>query len=129
MLEAAGTVLTNKYAEGMPTKRYYGGCEMVDRAEILASERAKQLFGAEYANVQPHSGTQANMAVYMSVMAPGDTMLAMDLDAGGHSHPRLAGQLFRPASTTWCPMACSPTPNVSTTTKSRKLAHKSTGPS
>ena len=98
VLEAAGTVLTNKYAEGMPTKRYYGGCEMVDRAEILASERAKQLFGAEYANVQPHSGTQANMAVYMSVMAPGDTMLAMDLDAGGHlthgSPVNFSGRLY-----------------------------------
>lgn len=98
VLEAAGTVLTNKYAEGMPTKRYYGGCEMVDRAEILASERAKQLFGAEYANVQPHSGTQANMAVYMSVLAPGDTMLAMDLDAGGHlthgSPVNFSGRLY-----------------------------------
>ena len=84
VLEAAGTTLTNKYAEGVPGKRYYGGCEMVDRAEELAIRRACELFGAEYANVQPHSGTQANMAVYMHAMQPGDTMLAMDLDAGGH---------------------------------------------
>jgi glycine hydroxymethyltransferase len=99
VMEAAGTVLTNKYAEGMPGKRYYGGCEWVDVAERLASERACALFGAEYANVQPHSGTQANMAVYMSVLQPGDTVLAMDLDAGGHlthgSPVNFSGRLYR----------------------------------
>src|ERR1035441_8283952 len=75
VMEAAGSVLTNKYAEGYPGKRYYGGCEFVDRAEVLAIERAKELFGAEHANVQPHSGSQANTAVYMSTLQPGDTVL------------------------------------------------------
>ena len=84
VLEAAGTVLTNKYAEGYPGKRYYGGCEFVDEVETLARDRAKQLFGAEHANVQPHAGSQANMAVYMSVLQPGDPILAMDLAHGGH---------------------------------------------
>lgn len=84
VMEAQGTVLTNKYAEGYPGKRYYNGCENVDVAESLAMERAKKLFGAEHANVQPHSGSQANMAVYFSVLNPGDTILAMSLDHGGH---------------------------------------------
>lgn len=84
VLEALGSVLTNKYAEGYPGKRYYGGCEVVDIAENLARERAKKLFGAEHANVQPHSGSQANMAVYFAVMKPGDTILSMELSHGGH---------------------------------------------
>jgi glycine hydroxymethyltransferase len=84
VLEAAGSVLTNKYAEGYPAKRWYGGCECVDDAETLAIERAKRIFGAEHANVQPHSGSQANMAVYFALLQPGDTVLAMDLAAGGH---------------------------------------------
>ncbi|RPH68740.1 MAG: serine hydroxymethyltransferase [Myxococcaceae bacterium] len=84
VLEAVGSVLTNKYAEGYPGKRYYGGCEFVDQAETLAIDRAKKLFGAEAANVQAHSGSQANMAAYMSVMQPGDTMLSLDLNSGGH---------------------------------------------
>jgi glycine hydroxymethyltransferase len=84
VLEAQGSVLTNKYAEGYPGKRYYGGCEVVDEAEILAIERAKQLFGCEYANVQPHSGSQANQAVFMVTMKPGDTFMGMNLDHGGH---------------------------------------------
>ncbi len=84
VLEAQGTVLTNKYAEGYPGKRYYGGCEFVDKAEQLAIDRAKTLFGAGYANVQPHSGSQANSAVYQALCAPGDTVLGMSLDAGGH---------------------------------------------
>ena len=84
VLEAQGCVMTNKYAEGYPDKRYYGGCQFVDVAEKLAIERAKKLFGAEHVNVQPHSGTQANMAVYMAVLQPGDTILAMDLSHGGH---------------------------------------------
>lgn len=84
VLEAQGSVLTNKYAEGYPAARWYGGCEFVDVAESLAIERAKKLFGAEHANVQPHSGSQANMAVYMSVLEYGDTVLAMDLACGGH---------------------------------------------
>ncbi|MFC4619866.1 serine hydroxymethyltransferase [Camelliibacillus cellulosilyticus] len=84
VLEAAGSVLTNKYAEGYPGKRYYGGCEHVDVVENLARNRAKELFGAEHANVQPHSGAQANMAVYFSVLEPGDTVLGMNLSHGGH---------------------------------------------
>ena len=83
VLEAQGSVLTNKYAEGYPGKRYYGGCEVVDEVELLAIERAKQLFGCEYANVQPHSGSQANQAVFMATMSPGDTFMGMDLAAGG----------------------------------------------
>ncbi|WP_062351538.1 serine hydroxymethyltransferase [Bacillus kwashiorkori] len=84
VMEAQGSVLTNKYAEGYPGRRYYGGCEFVDIAENIARERAKQLFGAEHANVQPHSGAQANMAVYFTVLKPGDTVLGMNLSHGGH---------------------------------------------
>ena len=84
VLEAVGSILTNKYAEGYPARRYYGGCEFVDRAEALAIERAKQLFGAEHANVQPHAGSQANMAAYAAVLQPGDTILGMNLSHGGH---------------------------------------------
>lgn len=84
VMEATGSVLTNKYAEGYPGKRYYGGCEYVDLAEELARERVKRLFGADYANVQPHSGSQANMGVYFTVLKPGDTILGMDLAHGGH---------------------------------------------
>ena len=90
VIEAQGSVLTNKYAEGYPKARWYGGCQFVDDAEELARERVKKLFGAEFANVQPHSGTQANMAVMMAVLKPGDTILAMDLACGGHlshGHP------------------------------------------
>lgn len=98
VLEALGTVLTNKYAEGYPGKRYYGGCEFVDMAEELARNRAKQLFGAEYANVQPHSGSQANMAVYFTFLKPGDPVLGMDLSHGGHlthgSPVNFSGQLY-----------------------------------
>ncbi len=84
VMEATGSVLTNKYAEGLPGRRYYGGCEFVDIAENLAIERVKKLFGAEHANVQPHSGSQANMAVYMAVLQPGDTIMGMNLSHGGH---------------------------------------------
>jgi len=98
VLEAAGSVMTNKYAEGYPGKRYYGGCEFVDVAETLAIARAKELFGAEHANVQPHSGAQANMAVYMTVLKPGDTILGMNLAHGGHlthGHPlNFSGKYF-----------------------------------
>lgn len=98
VLEAVGTVLTNKYAEGYPGKRYYGGCEFVDAVEDLARDRAKQLFGAEYANVQPHSGSQANMAVYFTFLRPGDKVLGMDLSHGGHlthgSPVNFSGQLY-----------------------------------
>ena len=84
MLEAVGSVLTNKYAEGYPGRRYYGGCEEVDVAEQLAIDRAKELFGAEHANVQPHAGAQANNAAYMALIEPGDTIMGMALDHGGH---------------------------------------------
>ena len=84
VLAAQGSVLTNKYAEGLPGKRYYGGCEFVDRAEQLAIDRAKKLFGAEMANVQPHSGAQANFAVFLTLLKPGDTIMGMDLSHGGH---------------------------------------------
>jgi len=98
VMEAQGSVLTNKYAEGYPGKRYYGGCEYVDIVEQIAIDRAKSLFGAEYANVQPHSGSQANAAVYMSVLAPGDTILGMSLAAGGHlthgASVNFSGKLF-----------------------------------
>jgi len=97
--QAAGTVLTNKYAEGYPGRRYYGGCEYVDVVETLARNRVCQLFGAEHANVQPHAGSQANMAVYMSVLKPGDTILAMNLAHGGHlthgMHLNFSGQLYQ----------------------------------
>jgi glycine hydroxymethyltransferase len=99
VLEATGCVMTNKYAEGYPGRRYYGGCEFVDVAESLAIDRAKQLFGAEHVNVQPHSGAQANMAVYMAVLKPGDTMLGMNLAHGGHlthGHPlNFSGKYFK----------------------------------
>ncbi len=99
VLQAAGSVMTNKYAEGYPGKRYYGGCEFVDVAETLAIERAKKLFGAEHVNVQPHSGSQANQAVYMTVLKPGDTILGMSLAHGGHlthGHPlNLSGKLYK----------------------------------
>ncbi|HSW84761.1 MAG TPA: serine hydroxymethyltransferase, partial [Usitatibacter sp.] len=99
VLAAQGTVLTNKYAEGYPGKRYYGGCEFVDVAESLAIERVKKLFGAEYANVQPHSGSQANQAVYMAVLQPGDTILGMSLAHGGHlthgASVNISGKLYR----------------------------------
>ena len=98
VLEAMGTVLTNKYAEGYPGRRYYGGCEVVDEAERLAIERCKALFGAEHANVQAHSGSQANMAAYMALMEPGDTLLGMDLSHGGHlthgSPVNFSGRLY-----------------------------------
>lgn len=99
VLEASGSILTNKYAEGYPGKRYYGGCVYVDEVEEIARERAKELFHAEHANVQPHSGSQANMGVYLSVLQPGDTVLGMNLTAGGHlthGHPlNFSGTLYR----------------------------------
>jgi glycine hydroxymethyltransferase len=99
VLEALGSVLTNKYAEGLPGKRYYGGCEFVDVAETLAIERAKKLFNAEHANVQPHSGAQANQAVYMAVLKPGDTVMGMNLAHGGHlthGHPlNFSGKMYK----------------------------------
>jgi glycine hydroxymethyltransferase len=99
VLEALGSTLTNKYAEGYPGKRYYGGCEVVDQVEQLAIDRAKQLFGADHANVQPHSGSQANMAAYFALAQPGDTLLAMSLNFGGHlthgSPVNFSGKLFK----------------------------------
>ena len=98
VMQAQGSVLTNKYAEGYPGKRYYGGCEFVDKAEVLAIDRAKQLFGADYANVQPHSGSQANAAVFQALITPGDTILGMSLAHGGHlthgSHVNFSGKNY-----------------------------------
>jgi glycine hydroxymethyltransferase len=98
VLQAQGSVLTNKYAEGYPGRRYYGGCEFVDTAEELAIERAKQLFGCSFANVQPHCGASANLAVYMALLQPGDTVVGMSLDAGGHlthgARPNFSGKWF-----------------------------------
>jgi glycine hydroxymethyltransferase len=100
VMEAAGTVLTNKYAEGLPGKRYYGGCEVVDEIEQLAIDRVKELFGASWANVQPHSGAQANTAVFLACLKPGDTILGFDLSHGGHlthgSSVNISGKYFRP---------------------------------
>lgn len=98
VMEAMGSCLTNKYAEGYPGHRYYGGCQVVDEAENLAIDRLKQIFDAEYANVQPHSGAQANMAVFQAVLKPGDTFLGMNLDHGGHlshgSPVNFSGMMF-----------------------------------
>ena len=102
VLEAAGSVLTNKYAEGYPGKRYYGGCQFVDMVERLAIDRAKELFNAEHANVQPHSGAQANTAVYFATLDPGDTILGMSLTHGGHlthGHPiNISGKYYNVVS-------------------------------
>ena len=102
VMEAMGSCLTNKYAEGLPGKRYYGGCQVVDEVETLAIERAKKLFGATWANVQPHSGAQANAAVMMAVMEPGDTFLGLDLSHGGHlthgSFVNYSGILYKPVA-------------------------------
>src|SRR5689334_25383070 len=99
VLAAQGSLLTNKYAEGYPGKRYYGGCQHVDTVEDLAIQRCKQIFGADHVNVQPHSGSQANMAAYLSVLKPGDTILGMDLAQGGHlthgSKVNFSGMIFR----------------------------------
>ena len=104
VMRAMGSCLTNKYAEGYPAKRYYGGCQVVDEAENLAIERAKKLFGAEWANVQPHSGAQANMAVFMACLQPGDKFMGMDLSHGGHlshgSPVNFSGLMFEPISYT-----------------------------
>ena len=103
VMQAMGSHLTNKYAEGYPAARYYGGCQYVDEIERLAIDRAKQLFGAEHANVQPHSGSQANVAVYLALLKPGDTILGMDLSHGGHlthgSKASIPASISTPAST------------------------------
>ncbi len=102
VLEAMGSVMTNKYAEGYPGHRYYGGCEIVDQSEQIAIDRLKQLFDAEYANVQPHSGAQANMAVFMTVLKPGDTFMGLNLAHGGHlshgSPVNSSGMWYRPVA-------------------------------
>ena len=102
ILKATGSILTNKYAEGYPGKRYYDGCEVVDEIESLAIERLKELFGAKFANVQAHSGSSANIAVYMALLSPGDTVLGMSMDAGGHlthgSRVNFSGKLYNVVS-------------------------------
>ena len=118
VLEAAGTVFTNKYAEGYPGKRYYGGCEYADIVENIARDRAKQLFGADHANVQPHSGSQANAAAYMTILNPGDCILGLDLAHGGHlTHGHklnFSGKLYRIVAT-----RSAKTPKSLTTTSSK----------
>ena len=106
VMQAMGSCLTNKYAEGYPGKRYYGGCQVVDKVEQLAIDRVKALFGAEYANVQPHSGAQANAAVFLAVLNPGDTFMGLNLDHGGHlSHGSLvntSGIIYKPVGYNLC---------------------------
>lgn len=101
-MEAMGSVMTNKYAEGYPGKRYYGGCQVVDQSEQLAIDRAKKLFGAEWVNVQPHSGAQANLAVFFACLKPGDTFMGLDLNHGGHlshgSPVNISGTYYRQVS-------------------------------
>ncbi len=110
VMEAQGSCMTNKYAEGYPGKRYYGGCEVVDKSEQIAIDRVKQLFGAEYANVQPHSGAQANAAVLLTVLKPGDTFMGLNLDHGGHlshgSHVNTSGILYKPVGYNLNPDTC-----------------------
>ena len=114
VMAAMGSPLTNKYAEGYPGKRYYGGCEYVDVVETLAIERAKKLFGCEYANVQPHSGAQANAAVFLAVLNPGDTFLGLNLAHGGHlshgSPVNSSGILYRATEYNVCLLYTSPSP-------------------
>ena len=117
MLAAQGSLLTNKYAEGYPGKRYYGGCEYVDVAEQLAIDRAKKLFGAEYANVQPHSGAQANQAVFFAALKPGDTILGMCLPHGGHLTHGSPVNMSRQVVQRRAPTASTPRPSSSTTTQ------------
>ena len=124
VLEAQGSVLTNKYAEGYPGKRYYGGCEYVDVAETLAIERAKKLFGAAFANVQPHSGANANQAVFYALLQPGDTFMGLDLAAGGHLTHGSSGQLFRQMVQADPLYACAATTSASTWTRSPALARE-----
>ena len=118
VMEAMGSVLTNKYAEGLPGKRYYGGCEKVDIVENLARERACKLYGAKFANVQPHSGANANLAAYFATVKPGDTVMGMSLDNGGHlthgSPANFSGKLYNVVS-----MALIPKPRPSITTRWR----------
>ncbi len=117
VLEAQGSVLTNKYAEGYPGRRYYGGCEFVDIAENLAIERAKRLFGCEFANVQPNSGSQANQGVFMATMQPGDTFLGLDLAAGGHlTHG--APRTSRASGSSRSPTRCAARTSASTWSRS-----------
>ena len=127
VLQAVGSVLTNKYAEGLPGKRYYGGCEVVDEVETLAIERAKALFGAEHANVQPHSGASANMAAYYAVLDPGDSVLGLRLDHGGHlTHG--SRSTSRAATTSSTATRCAARTGASTSTRCAP-SRSSTGPS
>ena len=125
VLEAVGSVPTNKYAEGYPGKRYYGGCEVVDEIELLAIERAKELFGAEHANVQPHAGAQTNTAVYMAALEPGDTILSLRLDHGGHLTHGLKVNFS--GRSTRSPTTASPARRCSSTTTRCSRSRRSTG--
>ena len=127
VLAALGSTLSNKYAEGYPGRRYYGGCEVVDRAEEIGIARAKELFGAEHANLQPHSGASANLAAYAALLSPGDTVLAMSLPHGGHlthgSKVNFSGKWFNTVART----GCARTPSSSTTTRCAR-SRSSTAP-
>ena len=128
MLEAVGSVPTNKYSEGYPGRRYYGGCEVVDEIEQLAIDRAKALFGAEHANVQPHAGAQTNMAVYFAVLQPGDTILSLELVARRPSDARAQGQLLGPAlrrSSTTASRARRTSSTTTTCSRSRRSTGRS----
>jgi len=127
MLEAVGSIATNKYSEGYPGRRYYGGCEVVDEIEQLAIDRAKALFGAEHANVQPHAGAQTNMAVYFSCLDPGDTILSLELSHGGTSRTG-SGSTSR-AACTGSSITASPARRTSSTTTRCCGSRRSTGPS
>ena len=116
--------MTNKYAEGYPGKRYYGGCQFVDVAEELAIERAKKLFGCNFANVQPNSGSQMNQAVFLALLQPGDTFMGLDLDCRRPPDARLAGQHVAASGSRSCPTACAATTICSTWTRSSELAHE-----
>ena len=118
VMAAAGSHLTNKYAEGYSGKRYYGGCEFVDVAEELARDRLKKLFGCDHCNVQPHSGAQANFAVYFAMLKPGDTIMGMNLSHGGHL---TTGSTFRERISTSCPTGCPRRAKPSITTRWKKL--------
>ena len=121
VMEAQGSVLTNKYAEGYPSKRYYGGCEYVDIAEDLAIQRVKELYGADYANVQPHSGSQANTAVFLALLNAGDKILGMSLSEGGHlthgTSVNFSGKLFDAAQYGVCLLYTSPSPRDLSTSR------------
>ena len=128
VMEAVGSHLTNKYAEGYPGARYYGGCDFVDEVERIAIDRAKKIYGAEHVNVQPHAGSQANVAVYLALLKPGDTILGMSLAEGGHlthgAKASISGKYFHASTSTRSPTASAARPSGSTTTRCSRRPRK-----